>query len=119
MQATPQKQWVELQLLCRGHAGKNRILQSLLTFYTKALPALQQQPLPVVPDATLSIPRLLDIVQLYEEVVARGGASRVSEQNLWSSVATSMKLKVTAPALQQLYATYVVVVERCCRCDDA
>ncbi|KDO28889.1 hypothetical protein SPRG_05760 [Saprolegnia parasitica CBS 223.65] len=107
MQGTPQKQWVELQLLCRGHAGKNRILQSLLTFYTKALPALQQQPLPVVPDATLSIPRLLDIVQLYEEVVARGGASRVSEQNLWSTVATSMKLKMTAPALQQLYATWL------------
>ncbi|OQR82465.1 hypothetical protein ACHHYP_15952 [Achlya hypogyna] len=110
--ATPQKQWVELQLLCRGQPGKNRILQSLLAYYTKAVPALQAQPLPVVPDTVLSMPRVLDLVQLYEEVVARGGAALVTDQELWKEVTASMKLKIAPALLQQLYATWLMGFEQ-------
>ncbi|KAF0684950.1 Aste57867_23107 [Aphanomyces stellatus] len=102
-----QKQWVELQLLCRGNVGKTRILQSLLSHYQKVSPQLQQQALPTVPDITLNIPRSIDLVQLYEDVVAKGGFNAVTESKSWASVALSMKLKIQASKLQALYATWL------------
>ncbi|ETV91706.1 hypothetical protein H310_13775, partial [Aphanomyces invadans] len=101
------KQWVELQLLCRGNMGKSRILQSLLAYYQKVSPHLQQQALPTVPDLTLNIPRSIDLVQLYEEVVDKGGYDAVSKNARWPSVALSMKLKIAPTKLQALYATWL------------
>ncbi|RHY60591.1 hypothetical protein DYB38_001127 [Aphanomyces astaci] len=101
------KQWVELQLLCRGNMGKTRILQSLLAYYQKVSPHLQQQALPTVPDLTLNIPRSIDLVQLYEEVVERGGYDAVSEHSRWTSISLSMKLKIAPSKLQVLYSTWL------------
>ncbi|OQS03099.1 hypothetical protein THRCLA_04592 [Thraustotheca clavata] len=109
---TSQKQWVELQLLCRGQTGKNRILQSLMAFYQKLQPQLQQQALPLVPDSVLNIPRIIDLVQLYEEVVNKGGAVIVSKNQLWPSIVASMKLKIAPTQLEQLYTTWLAAFEQ-------
>ncbi|RHY26829.1 hypothetical protein DYB32_007242 [Aphanomyces invadans] len=66
----------------------------------------KQQALPTVPDLTLNIPRSIDLVQLYEEVVDKGGYDAVSKNARWPSVALSMKLKIAPTKLQALYATY-------------
>ncbi|KAH9195301.1 hypothetical protein AeNC1_002714 [Aphanomyces euteiches] len=106
--ATPQqKQWVELQLLCRGNVGKTRVLQSLLAYYQKIAPHMQQLALPTVPDLTLSIPRSIDLVQLYEEVVEKGGYEFACEKQLWAGIAQTMKLKIQPAKLQALYALWL------------
>ncbi|KAH9093933.1 hypothetical protein Ae201684P_016553 [Aphanomyces euteiches] len=106
--ATPQqKQWVELQLLCRGNVGKTRVLQSLLAYYQKIAPHMQQLALPTVPDLTLSIPRSIDLVQLYEEVVEKSGYEFACEKQLWAGIAQTMKLKIQPAKLQALYALWL------------
>ncbi len=103
-------QWVELQLACRGHPGKTRIFKSLLAYYQKESPHLLLQALPSIPCIATTSPctsRLLDLVQLYEEVVANGGAAVVSSKSIWGTIAGAMKLQIQPSALASLYATWL------------
>ena len=101
MQKNNSRRFLELQVLCRGHAGKSRILHSLAAFYEKSGQQELLRELPV--ETTASGERVVDLIQLYEEVVEKGGYVQVTRLKLWQRIATKMKLLAGPFRTQMLY----------------
>ncbi|CAI5725525.1 unnamed protein product [Peronospora farinosa] len=90
-----------LQLTCRGDAGRENILQDWVTFLEGRQEVSRLQNLPKSPSGAA-----IDWLKLYEEVVARGGFTIVSQRQQWTEILRHGGLNIKGMMPYQLAAHY-------------
>ncbi|UIZ25583.1 hypothetical protein KXD40_006332 [Peronospora effusa] len=90
-----------LQLTCRGDAGRENILRDWVTFLEGRQEVSRLQNLPKSPSGAA-----IDWLKLYEEVVARGGFTIVSQRQQWTEILGHGGLNIKGMMPYQLAAYY-------------
>ncbi|KAL3661750.1 hypothetical protein V7S43_013046 [Phytophthora oleae] len=90
-----------LQLSCRGDAARESTLRDWMKFVEGRSEASLLQSLPKAPGGTA-----IDWLKLYEEVVARGGFTIVSQRQQWAEILCPSGLNIKGLMPYQLAAHY-------------